>query len=476
MIDSQTPGSPGWWFKRLAEKQVARLPELHRLHRYAIGDADLPEGDARVRETFQTFQRKARSNYVGLLCESLLERLRVTGFRAGSDATSGDDKDAWSMWQANNMDADIALGFRAALYKREAYLMIGPPDGSAGRYPVISVEDPREVIAEMDPLRKRRPLAALKMWNDTVTNQRRALLMLPDFLYSFTAPISAAEEMRPFDGFALDAWSPAGKTKNSIGRVPLVRLPNRMNIDGTCMAEAEDVIDIQDRINNQILDRLVISKMQAYRQRWVTGASFEDEDGNPMEPFKPGADLVWAVEDETAKFGDFSQADLTPILSAVRDDVKDMAVISRTPGHYLLGEFVNASGDAFTASETGLVAKAKERMAHFGEAIEEAIRIGYLYLKDARADAFDSEVQWGDPQRRALAEMADAATKLSAAGVPWRTLMGVLNFTPQEIDRMSAERAADALLASALAPPPAPTQNAPQSGTQPPEKQPAEPQ
>ncbi|MCR8576473.1 phage portal protein [Streptomyces sp. Isolate_219] len=475
MIDSQTPGSPGWWFKRLAEKQVRRLPELHRLHRYAVGDADLPEGDNRVRETFQKFQRKARSNYIGLLCESLLERLRVTGFRAGSDATSADDKDAWAMWQANSMDADIPLGFRAALYMREAYLFIGPPNGSAGKYPVITVEDPREMIAEMDPLRKRRPLAVLKMWNDTIVGQRRALLMVGGDFHSYTAPLQN-EASYAYDGFSLDSWTASGSAPNPAGRPPVVRLANRMDIDGTCLAEAEDVIDIQDRINNQILDRLVISKMQAYRQRWVTGASFEDEDGNPMEPFKPGADLVWAVEDETAKFGDFSQADLTPILSAVRDDVRDMAAISRTPAHYLLGEFINAAGDAFDASETGLVAKAKERMAHFGEAIEEAIRIGYLYLKDPRADAFDSEVQWGDPQRRALAEMADAATKLSAAGVPWRTLMGVLNFTPQEIDRMAAERASDALLASALTPPPAPTPNTPQDDTAPPEEPPAEPQ
>lgn len=466
MIDSRTPGSPGWWFKRLADKQVARLPHLSRLRRYAIGDADLPEGDKRVRETFQAFQRKARSNYVGLVTESLLERLRPTGFRAGSDATAADDKDAWAMWQANSMDSSIALGLRAALRMQESYLMIGPPDGSAGKYPVITVEDPREVIAEMDPLRKRRPLAALKMWNDTVNSQRRALLMLPDRLYSYTAPLAAADELQPFGSFAMDSWSAAGDVENKIGRVPLVRLPNRMDIDGSCLAEAEDVMDIQDRINSQVLDRLVISKMQAYRQRWITGASFEDEDGNPVEPFRPGADLVWAVEDETAKFGDFSQADITPILSAVKDDVRDMAAISRTPAHYLLGDFINAAGDAFDASETGLVAKAKERMAHFGEAIEDAVRIGYLYLKDPRADSLDSEVQWADPQRRALAEMADAATKMSAAGVPWRTLMGVLNFTPQEIDRMASERASDALLASALAPTPTPAPATPQAPAQ----------
>lgn len=455
MISSLTPNTPEWWFERLAQRQMDRLPRLHRLHRYAMGDADLPEGDERARETYRAFQRKARSNYVGLIIESLLERIRPTGFRAGVGSTAEDDTDAWAMWQANSLDADIALGIRAALSMGESYLMVGPSDGSAGKYPVITVEDPRDVIAEMDPVRKRVARAALKMWTDSAMGERRALLILPDQIYAYTSPIPTDTYVRNWDGFFLGDWKPAGVTDNSLGRVPLVRLPNRMTIDGWCLSEAEDVIDIQDRINSEILDRLVISKMQAYRQRWITGASFQDEDGNPIEPFKPGVDLVWAVEEDTAKFGDFTQADMTPILAAVKDDVRDMAAISRTPAHYLLGDFTNVGGDAFSMSETGLVAKAKERMAHFGEAIESAVRMGYAYLGDPRADALDSEVIWADPQYHSVAEMADAATKLSAAGVPWRTLMARLDFSPQEIDRMESERSSDALLASLLAPTPA---------------------
>lgn len=449
MIDTHTPGSPGWWLKRLAQRQIERGPELEKLHRYARGDHDLPEGDARVRETYQKFQRKARSNFVGLVSSSVLERLHLTGFRAGN---AGTDDDAWRMWQANSMDADVSLAFNAALTMRESYLMVTPPDGTAGDYPVITVEDPRKVIVEMDPQRRRVPRAALKWWADSVYGVKRAVLYLPTRIYSFESPM--ASQLDNFVSFTADQWTPTGDIPNPLGnRVPFVRLPNRQGIDGECLAEAEDVLDIQDRINSEILDRLVISKMQAYRQRWITGASFEDEEGNPTEPFKPGADLVWAVEDETAKFGDFTQADLRPILAAVRDDVRDMAAISRTPPHYLLGEFTNVGGDGFSISETGLVAKTKDRMAHFGEAIEDAIRLGYAYLGDTeRASALDLEVIWADPQYRSMAEMADAATKLSAAGVPWRSLMAkVMGFTPAEIDRMAAERASDNLLMQAFA-------------------------
>lgn len=465
MIDTQTPGSPGWWFKRLADRQLQRLSHLDRLSRYATGDHDLPEGDHNVREAFQRFQKRARSNYTGLVVESVLERLRPTGFRAGSGASAQDDKDAWRIWQANHLDADFPLVARAALSMGESYMMVGPPSQLRGGLPLITPEDPRQIIAEFDPIDKRRPIAALKIVKDSVTGQWKALLMLPTRLYSYTAP--SVEGAGIDMAFGAENWSPAGDVENPLNRPPVVRFPNRLDLTGAVMAEFEDVIDVQDRINNEILNRLVISKMQAYRQRWITGAAFEDEDGNPIEPFKPGVDLVWAVEDENAKFGEFQQADLRQVIEAVSADVKDLAAITRTPPHYLLSEFVNASGDAFSQSETGHVAKCTERMAHFGEALEDVIRLAYAYMGDARANAYDSEVIWADPQYRSLAEKADAAAKLVAAGVPWRTVMSsVLGYTPQEIDRMDAERTSDALLASMTAPTPAPTPTVPQTGTE----------
>ena len=92
-------------------------------------------------------------------------------------------------------------------------------------------------------------------------------------------------------------------------------------------------------------------------------------------------------------------------------------------------------------------------MSHFGEAAEDVIRLAYAWLNDARANAYDSEVQWADPQYRSMAERADAAVKFLAAGVPWRSIMTtVLGYSPQEVARMDAERTSDALLAAALTP------------------------
>jgi hypothetical protein len=61
------------------------------------------------------------------------------------------------------------------------------------------------------------------------------------------------------------------------------------------------------------------------------------------------------------------------------------------------------------------------------------------------------EIMWASPERFSLAERYDAAIKAVSAEVPWETRMrSILQFSPQEVERMRAERAVDALLTPEL--------------------------
>lgn len=53
----------------------------------------------------------------------------------------------------------------------------------------------------------------------------------------------------------------------------------------------------------------------------------------------------------------------------------------------------------------------------------------------------------GAPERFSLTERASAATQAAAAGVPGTIMSDFLQFSPQQVARMAAERAVDALLA-----------------------------
>jgi len=403
----------------------------------------------------------ARANYVGLVAESVRERLKINGFRVGDPAESDSgealaDENVGRLWVQNRMDADAGLVHQAAIVMSRAYVTV-TQDPKNEHEALICAEDPRAVITEADPLYRRRIAAALGFLVDEVTGMVLATVYLPEATYFFRSTVpyrtddltEDVERLWSGEVWRIDesAFAPDGVIPNQLGVVPVVPFINRPMLGGHGLGEFEDVLDIQDRINTTLLDRMVISALQAFRQRWAKGIELEDENGQPLEPFDPGADILWAVPDEKAAFGDFQQSDLTPILKAIDDDIRQLSSVTRTPPHYLLGEMINVSGDALKAAETGLVAKVRERQRHFGESWEQVIRLALLTTgKLAPSDVVNVETLWADPESRTMAELADAAVKKQAVGVPWRQNMVDLGYTPVQIARMETERAEQALL------------------------------
>jgi hypothetical protein len=452
--DAQTPGSPGWWLLRLGarlSRDRARFDELECYHR---GDHPLPFGNRKMREAYKRLQAMARSNFVNLVAETVLERLKVVGFRSGASGTDDVDRQAWGWWQANSLDANAGLVHRAAVVMGRAYVIVNDNPRTPGS-PLVTGEDPRQVIHESSPENRHEVRAALKTFYDDVEGADLAVLYLPDALYYYRSTRPVAKMANPWqpDCWEVDTtkdWAPDGTARNVLGEVPVVPFINRPDLSGNCLGEFEDNTDIQDRINVTMLDRMVISAMQAYRQRYATGIDLEDADGNAQSEFDPGADLLWVVPDDKAKFGEFSPADLQPLIGAIESDIQHLAAITRTPPHYLIGAVVNVSGDALAAAETGLVSKVIERQVEYGEAWEAVYRLaGKVQGQQVPPDC---EVIWRDPEFRTLTELASASVQLMSAGVPWRTRMAMLDKSPQEIDRMEVERAHDAMLAASLAP------------------------
>jgi len=444
--DTLTAGAPGWWLLRLGKRLTTERERFDRLEKYARGDHPLPYGNRKMREAYKRLQRQSRSNYVGLVAETLLERIKVTGFRAGGAASDAIDDKAWGWWQANKMDSNAGLVHRAAVVMSRAYVIVG--DNGAGQ-PLVTGEDPRQVIHESDPADRYSIRAALKVWADDVENVAFAVLYLPDTIHFYRSvmPLSNADtawRSTTWDVDQSNAFAPFGVAGNPLGEVPVVPFVNRPDLTGGGLGEFEDVCDIQDRINTITLDLSVISGMQAYRQRWVKGVDPEDDKGNPQSLFDPGADLIWITPEADAQFGEFNPTDLAPLIAAIDSSVQSLCAITRCPPHYLIGQMINVSGDALAASETGLVSKVGEREQEFGESWEAVYRLaGKVIGVDVAQDA---EVIWRDPQMRTLTEMAAASVQLEAAGVPWRTRMSMLDKTPQEIDRMQTERETDAAL------------------------------
>lgn len=414
-------GSPLWWLARLEAALGDRQGDVELLGKYYEGCHPLPLTHEKVRASFQRMLTRCRANWVALVVDAVAERLHVEGFRMDSaDA----DADAWNLWQRNELDAESDLVHNDALVVGETYVTVWN-DTDNPETPLITPEHACQMIHEYQPGRRRVLAAALKIWLDDWTGQRHATVYLPDEIYKYKSPKEGG------------AWTEREESlPNPLKVVPVVPFFNRPRLLTGGRSEISDLLDIQDRINKTIFDRMMAAEYSSYRQRYSIGMEIpRDKDGNPQAPFEAAIDRLWMAEDPEVKFGEFSATDLEPYIKAVEADVNAMAAISRTPPQYLLGAMVNLSGDALKAAESGLASKATARARQFGESWEKVIKLAFAVLDDPRAKIDDSEVIWADVETRTEGERVDALTKMATLGVPNPVLWEKWGATPQEIER-----------------------------------------
>jgi hypothetical protein len=98
-----------------------------------------------------------------------------------------------------------------------------------------------------------------------------------------------------------------------------------------------------------------------------------------------------------------------------------MAARTRTPAQYLLGKLSNVNGETLKATESGLVAKVRQRQRPLGEGEEEVARLALRAAGDTR-DLSKLEVIWHNPEFRTEGELVDALVKMSTLGVPREAL------------------------------------------------------
>lgn len=450
MIDPSEAGTPGWWLNRLLQKLGDRRDHYDYLDSYYRGTNGIPIGaDRAVKESYRRLMSVARTNFAELVVEAPRERMLPVGFRTGTAGDDSGDDEAWRIWQANSLDADSALVHRASLAMSLGFVIVGgvDPDIEA---PLITPEDPREVVVETDPRRRRKVVAALKVFRDDVAGLDRAYLFLPGKVFQAArqAPPASAE-LAVATNMGGWEWTQAGVLPAPV--VPVVPFVNRTTTGGLPQGEFEPHLPILDRINYTVLQRLEIATLQAFRQRAVKGVPREDEAGNLVDyddifAASPGA--MWLLP-ETAEMWESGQVDLGPVRQAIRDDIQDLAAVTRTPLFYLTPDSANGSAEGASLAREGLIFKTHDHLTDLGESWEQVMSLAFLFSGDeTRAKRSNMEIIWAPPERYSLAQRGDAAAKAIAGGLTWKaTMETVWQKTPQEIQAMQRDREREALFA-----------------------------
>lgn len=457
-----SPGSPNWWLRRLHSRLVSRRPHVMKLWCYYDGEHPLAFASQKFLNAFGGLFNAYADNWMPLIVGAVGQRCHVEGFRFGSEPDADDA--AWEIWQDNNMDAQSELAMYESLITGESYATAWYDEDDDVE---LTIEPASNAVVELDPKNHRRRLAGLRTYLDEF-GYEHAELFLPDMVHLFRSTsasdgittVLSTDNMWQID----DVVVPDGMMDNPIGKVPMVPLTNNPRLmrhrwlDTTAQSEIACVLAQQDALNVLAADLLVAAERHALPQRWATGLEIKKDpvSNQTVPPFKP-EDWLWQADGDSGptgvQFGQFQAADLSNYVKAIEMAVQHVASQTQTPPHYFyLGGGQPPSGESIRSAEAGLVAKARSKHKHFGEAFEELMRCAFALQKDDRANETSAETIWADPETRTYSELSDALLKQQALNVPDQALWEKAGYSPVEIARFNVWRAQQAL----LAPPPIP--------------------
>lgn len=417
----------------MREEEQRRLQKIAAYMRGDQASVYVPKG---ARQEYRWLIRRAKVNMLPLVVTAVAQALFVDGYRPEK---SSDNAKPWTIWQANRMDGRQHGLHRAALKYGIAYTVVLPGELAGRKVPVIKTKSPRRMTAFYgDPVDDEWPLYAIE---ETILNvapgKQRRQVLLYDEEQRYTL-VGDTER-----GAKLELVEDGGVEEHGLGVCPVVRYRDGDDLDGdeSVRGEVEPLFDVQDQLNSTTFGRMMAEQYAAFRQRYVSGMVATDEDGNPQAPFQAAVDRLWVAEDADTRFGEFEQTDLSGYLSSAEATIKNIATMSQTPPHHLLGAMVNLSAEALNAARDGLNSKIAERKSVFGEAHEQTLRLAAHAAGDDKGwNDVSAQVVWRDTEARSLAQTVDALGKLvQMLGVPaealWEKIPGV---TQTDVERWQA--------------------------------------
>lgn len=458
--DAEKPFSDSWWLERLARKLSARVedsyvgdderPGLRTLWNYYDGRPPLAKGLEHAAEAYRQFLKKSRLNVAELVVESARERMTPLGFVTPDGDPNGDDE-ARAIWDGNDLDVEIADVLTNMLAMRDSYVIVAPPPPGSD-IPIITGEDPRQVVTIHDPVRQRDVRAGGKFFHDPDMGRDFGFLYMPPEEPGGRAYYRIASHKR-------EALNPAGRVvfnamtwdwlteriELPVDRCPVVRFRNRHGV-----AEFERHLSLLDRINHMILQRLVVVALQAFRQRAIKNAPIRDPDTGEEIDYEAimvsAPDSLWRLP-EGAELWESAITDIGPIVNSVKDDLRDAAALMRFPLTYITPDAAVGSAEGASLQREGLVFRTEDRIMRAQAACLDFMALAFAYRGDAvRSQRGSLSMLWAPVERYSLAERADAASKAPTSLPQEAIWTDIWQYRPVEVERLRSQRATDAFI------------------------------
>lgn len=430
--------TPGSWLEFLGRALREQQAGIRIYEDYYLGIQKLSFATAMFKEAFSRYFPPLANNWMQLVVDAPVSRLRVNGFLVNPDSGVAEwdqeaDDDAWNAWQANDLDVWSAQLHTIAIKTGVAYSLIGPPEEDGGE-PVITVETPDQFYVHLDAQNPRKRIAAIKEWVGE-DEYRYATVYLPDYIYKWRSKEKAREGKDP-------QWVQRSDedfvTVNPLKVVPGVPYFNNPVLGKGGRSDLLVAIPIQDAVNKLCLDMQVSSEYHAYPQRWATGwertknQAGEEITGTEVE-VQAGMSRLWRAESKETTFGQLEPGNVDNYLQPIDMYISHLAAVTQTPAYYFKGDMQNLGVDAVQAAEQGFRDRVGGKQLTFGDSHEETMRVAFIAKGDVRGKA-RMETIWADTATKSISALTDAAVKMrQSLSMPIEYCWQLLGMTPVQI-------------------------------------------
>lgn len=457
--------TPDWLLVYLLKDITNSRLRYDKLRKYVEGDPPKPATPDSVNDSWEEFDRfrtKARTNYAELVVGACLDRTRMVGFRTAAAGDEDGDKEAEKLWSKNDMDIKSDRVLSDMFTYGGGYLLANPITKRAHDFRPWQARIVRDAVGdsvvgvnvEHNPLQGR---DYAYLWQRDVDNLGVGTGKVMCHIAVRDRDQKAGDgglfgTEVPLGTYMSQRWVWWKTVETDLDQIPLIDFENREGV-----GEFERHIDVLDRINHMLLQRVVIATMQAFKQRALKGDFPERDpktgaviDYDKLFPSSPGA--MWLIPPDSEMW-ESGQTSISDILASVKDDVRDLAAVTRTPMTYFSPDAANGSAEGASLQREGYTSKVDDRKTRVDGRWRLFMSLMFGINGDRqRADIDGIEILWTPTEVLSLAERYSAGSQAGLT-LPLRTIMReVLHFTPKQMRAAEMERISQALTQVAATP------------------------
>ena len=412
----------------LSRRLFTSYGDDQRFDRYYEGSQRLAHIGLAVPPELRKFETVL--NWCRTVVDSVSDRMRMKAFYLpGEDRASEALRESWDY---NNLDSESIAHHQEMLILGRGFVSVGANEEDP-EFPLIQVENPRELAVDIDH-RHRRLRAAVRVMpseNDAPGTPSNAVLYLPD----------STMRLKRHQG----RWVVEDRDDHGLGRVPLVMFLNRRRVgQWTGVSEMVDAIPLVDAAARSLTNLQLAGETHSVPQKYVLGMSkgdVVDAGGKPIPAWEAYFNAIWANQNKDAKVGQFAASDLSNFHNTVDHYASKLAGLYGLPARYVGITSVNPAAEgAIRAEEARLILNVEKKAALAGDGWGWVMGLVERFRTGEWVSGSRIKTDWFDAGTPTYAQRADALTKMYNSGQGILSREGVWEELGWSEARMERER------------------------------------